>query len=125
MQVDFDKISDYLKENLYKYLYCVNGKAGFPTAQFIEDMKKSLLDNDDSDEKPLNGLYRYIAGKEPKFKVGDTISYYECTSDYEGETSLGTITNVEFDDDFEDWIYTFEDGEVSFEETLISKEAYK
>lgn len=43
--VDFDKVSDYLKENLYKYLYCVNGQAGFPTAQFIDDMKKQLIEN--------------------------------------------------------------------------------
>ena len=43
--VDFDKVSDYIKENLCKYLYCVDGQAGFPTAQFIEDMKKQICED--------------------------------------------------------------------------------
>ena len=45
LYVDFDKVSDYIKENLYKYLYCVDGQAGFPTAQFIEDMKKQICED--------------------------------------------------------------------------------
>jgi hypothetical protein len=44
--VDFDKVGEYLKENLYKYLYRVDGKTGFPTAQFIEDMRKWFIENE-------------------------------------------------------------------------------
>ena len=43
--VNFDKVSDYIKKNLYKYLYCANGQAGFQTAQFIEDMKKQICED--------------------------------------------------------------------------------
>ena len=43
--VNFDKVSDYIKKNLYKYLYCANGQAGFQTAQFIEDMKNQICED--------------------------------------------------------------------------------
>ena len=42
--VDFDDIAEYLKDNIHRFLYCVNGCAGFPTAQFIEDMRKHFLE---------------------------------------------------------------------------------
>jgi hypothetical protein len=39
-----DKVCKYIKDNLYKNLYVYNGEAGFPTFQFIEDIKKAMKD---------------------------------------------------------------------------------
>lgn len=36
-----DKVCKYIKDNLYKNLYVYNGEAGFPTFQFIEDIKSN------------------------------------------------------------------------------------
>lgn len=37
-----DKVCDYIKNNLYKHLYVYDGHAGFPTYQFIEDLKQAI-----------------------------------------------------------------------------------
>ena len=39
-----DKVCDYIKNNLYKHLYVYDGQAGFPTFQFIEDLKQAMKD---------------------------------------------------------------------------------
>ena len=39
-----DKVCKYIKDNLYKNLYVYNGEAGFPTFQFIEDLKQAMKD---------------------------------------------------------------------------------
>ena len=39
-----DKVCKYIKDNLYKNLYVYNGEAGFPTFQFIEDIKQAMKD---------------------------------------------------------------------------------
>lgn len=39
------EVCEYIKDNLYKNLYVYNGEAGFPTLQFIEDLKKHMEDN--------------------------------------------------------------------------------
>ncbi len=36
------KACEYLKDNIYRNLYCVNGETGFPTAEFIKDLRKYL-----------------------------------------------------------------------------------
>ena len=36
------KACEYLKDNIYRNLYCVNGEAGFPTAEFIKELRKYL-----------------------------------------------------------------------------------
>ena len=36
------EVCEWIKDNLYKNLYVYNGEAGFPTLQFIEDLKKYL-----------------------------------------------------------------------------------
>jgi len=66
----------------------------------------------------------YINGKKSIWNVGDTIAYYLCTSDEEGEIILGKITKVDFNND-EGWVYTFEDEDMWNEEELVEKEAYK
>ena len=39
-----NKVYKYIKDNLYKNLYVYNGEAGFPTFQFIEDIKQAMKD---------------------------------------------------------------------------------
>lgn len=66
----------------------------------------------------------YIDGKKARWNVGDTIAYYLCTSDEEGEIPLGKITKVDFNDD-EGWVYTFEDESMWAEEDLYKERAYQ
>ena len=37
-----NKACDYLKDNIWRNLYCVNGEAGFPTAEFIKGFRKTM-----------------------------------------------------------------------------------
>jgi len=37
-----DEVCDYIKNNLYKHLYVYDGHAGFPTHQFINDLKQAM-----------------------------------------------------------------------------------
>ena len=39
-----DEVCDYIKNNLYKHLYVYDGQAGFPTHQFITDLKQAMKD---------------------------------------------------------------------------------
>lgn len=66
----------------------------------------------------------YVHGKKSKWNAGDVLAQYICTSNEEGEYSLGKITNVEFDEE-DGWVYTFEDGSVWDEQSLVEEEAYK
>lgn len=66
----------------------------------------------------------YHCGSEPMWKIGDVLAVYEFYSDHEGEHVYGKITDVKMSED-EDWLYTFENGEVLYENMLISEEAYK
>ena len=67
----------------------------------------------------------YKCGKKPHWSIGDTLAYYESCSDREGECVLGKITKVEFDEEQCDWLYTFEDGSVYDEQSLLEDETYK
>ena len=67
----------------------------------------------------------YRCGKKPNWNIGDTLAYYKFTSNEEGEIVLGKITNVELDEEYEDWFYTFEDGYQVEEESLLINETYK
>lgn len=66
----------------------------------------------------------YHCGSEPRWKIGDVLAVYEFYSDYEGEYVYGKITDVKMDKT-EDWCYTFENGDIVYENRLISDEAYK
>ena len=66
----------------------------------------------------------YHCGSEPKWKIGDVLAAYEFYSDHEGEYVYGKITDVKMDEN-EDWRYTFDNGNVLYENMLISDEAYK
>lgn len=77
------------------------------------------------DEQPEYGYLstKYVRGKKPKWSVGDVLAYYIYTSNEEGEYPLGKIVNIQFDEDW--WIYTFEDGNMQDEQSLIEEGAYK
>ena len=79
------------------------------------------------EEQPEHGFIEtiYRCGKKPHWNIGDTLAYYEFTSDCEGEVVLGKVTNVELDDEYGDWLYTFEDGSQEDEESLLRSETYR
>lgn len=66
----------------------------------------------------------YHCGSEPRWKIGDVLAVYEFYSDYEGEYVYGKITDVKMDET-EDWCYTFENGDMAYENRLIRDETYK
>ena len=37
-----EEACQYIKDNLYKYLYVCDGQAGFPTAEFIKYLKSAM-----------------------------------------------------------------------------------
>ena len=63
--------------------------------------------------------------QQPHWNVGDTLAYYGFYSDREGECVLGKVTKVEFDKEQCDWFYTFEDGSVYDEQSLLEDQTYK
>lgn len=85
-----------------------------------------LIDKAMAEPKPEHSkiVETYIAGKNPKWKVGDTLAYYELTSDLEGEQLLGKITSIEYYEYLVDWEYTFDKGIYYLEETLLDIGAY-
>lgn len=71
-------------------------------------------------ERGERSRYIYIRGKNPEFKIGDNLAYYDC----EGETSLGKVMSVNLDEKIDDWVYVFEDGNDYPEEYLIEDSVY-
>ena len=67
----------------------------------------------------------YKRGKEPRWNVGDTLAYYECYNDYEGEVSYGKVTKIELDENLDDWLYCFDDNCWESEECMIENETYR
>lgn len=84
----------------------------------VKEIKTSVI--------PKHSYFEHIyhCGSEPMWKIGDVLAVYEFYSDHEGEHVYGKITDVKMSED-EDWLYTFENGEVLYENMLISEEAYK
>ena len=87
----------------------------------------SFIDSMQEDDVPEYSCFEtiYKCGKKPHWNVGDTLAFYEFYSDREGENVLGKVTKVELMKDIEDWFYTFEDGSVWDEESLLNEETYK
>lgn len=85
-----------------------------------------IIDKVITEPKPEHSkiVETYIVGKNPKWKVGDTLAYYVLTSDLEGEQPLGKIVSIEFYDELDDWEYTFDKGIYYLEETLLDIDAY-
>lgn len=104
------------------------------TAEEYKEMKDFL----EAQRIPEHGCYQWRRGKEPRWKVGNILAYYERYSDYEGEQILGEIIKIEYDDYLNDWTYYFKDYKVEdgeywrpeeslFDEGcyIISKEYYE
>lgn len=85
------------------------------------------LQQEQPDEQPEYGYLstKYVHGKKSRWNVGDVLAYYICTSNEEGECLLGKIVNVQFDEDWWWWVYTFEDESTWDEQSLIEEGAYK
>lgn len=103
------------------------GPTPFTTEEY-EEMHNFL----EAQRMPEHGCHQWCRGKEPRWKVGDILAYYECYSDYEGEQILGEITKVEYDEYLDDWKYFFkddtepeEDEYWNGEERLVNEECYK
>lgn len=86
-----------------------------------------LIDSFKEEPQPKNSYFEtiYYVGTESRWKVGDNLAVYEFYSDYEGEHIYGEIEKVEFDEECEDWKYTFKDDSIAYESELISEQAYK
>lgn len=80
----------------------------------------------EQEEQPEYGYLstEYVQGRKSRWNVGDVLAKYICTSNEEGEYPIGKIVNVEFDEE-DGWVYTFEDGSVWDEQSLVEEEAYK
>ena len=78
------------------------------------------------EDKTKHSYFEYIyhRGTEPIWKIGDKLAYYEFCKDHEGEYDLGTITNIELDEECDDWVYTFDNSNQEFEEDLLKSETY-
>ena len=79
------------------------------------------------DTPPEHGYFKtvYICGKKPRWKIGDNLACYEFYSDREGEFVFGDVVKVELNEDYDDWLYTFDDGCTECESQLLEAEAYK
>ena len=100
---------------------CNYGDGYFTGISRVFDIIDSL-----QEEQPEYGYLStmYNCGKNPRWNVGDTLAYYICTSNEEGEFIIGKVKTVEFDKDVEDWIYTFENEDIYTEEELRMYEVY-
>ena len=86
-----------------------------------------MLTEISNEETPEHSVIEktYVCGKKPRWNVGDTLAYYEFYSDREGEYVLGKITDVKLDEDETDWVYTFDDGDIYDERSLLEEETYR
>lgn len=128
--IDADKLIAEIKRKIESIENCP-----FQLASFGEERKSEgeLIAYKDAlsliislqQEQPEYGYLstEYVNGKKSRWNAGDVLAYYVCTSNEEGEYLLGKIINVEFDED--GWVYTFEDGSVWDEQSLVEEEVYK
>ena len=88
---------------------------------------KENHETNDEDDQPEHSclVTTYKCGKKPHWNVGDTLAYYEFTSNVEGEHVFGKVASVEFNVETDDWTYVFDSGAIYDEEELITCEAYK
>lgn len=91
---------------------------------FTKEEREEMLQFIEAQRMPEIGHNVWNRGEHPRWKVGDILAYFECTTDFEGEHCIGKISSVEFDDEYEDWFYTFENGTGDIEESLSDDECY-
>ena len=66
----------------------------------------------------------YHRGKKHYWDVGDILAYYYYSSDCEGEHIIGQIVDIKIDEEQDDWVYTFENGKIYYEEELLDNGIY-
>lgn len=126
-----DKIKEFLEKELKIHTDWTGSGLELKHRNWsVEDITNAMFEylkeNQVEDEQPEHSkiVETYIVGKNPKWEVGDTLAYYVCTSDLEGEQPLGKIVSIEFYDELDDWEYTFDKGIYYLEETLLDIGAY-
>lgn len=74
-------------------------------------------------ERPPFGCFVYVRGNDSSWDVGDKI----CSYDHDGDTVnvYGVITKVELNDEYDDWVYTFDSGDTILEQFLLEDDAYQ
>lgn len=87
---------------------------------------KEIEENEQPEYSSRETVYR--CGKKPRFKVGDVVACYESYADFEREYEYGIVIKVEFDEEEEDRVYTFDrlrrENSIRLERELVSDEAY-
>lgn len=122
--MNIDEIVDKIK---FAIELCGDGGPSPFSTEEINEMYDFL----NAQKMPEHGCHQWCRGKEPRWKVGNILAYYECYSDYEGEQILGEIIGVEYDEYLDDWKYIFKDDESEdgeywcSEENLVNDECYK
>ena len=126
-----DKIKEFLEKELKIHTDWTGSGLELKHRNWsIEDITNAMFEylkeNQVEDEQPEHSkiVETYIVGKNPKWKVGDTLAYYDLTTDREGEQPLGKIASIEYDEYLEDWVYVFDNNSSELEETLLDIEAY-
>ena len=66
----------------------------------------------------------YHRGKKHYWNIGDILAYYYYSSDCEGEHIIGQIVDIKIDEEQDDWVYTFENGRIYYEEELLENDIY-
>ena len=83
------------------------------------------MENTITIQREEHSRYVYVCGTTPLFSVGNVLAIYEFYDDYEGEMVLGKVKEVSFDEDYDDWVYEFDKGDILDEGSLIQDEAYR
>lgn len=93
----------------------------------LQDLLNFIDDMEEEDQQPEYSCFEtiYKRGKKTHWNIGDTLAFYESYSDKEGECVLGKVTRVELEEEEDDWFYTFEDGNVYDEQSLLEDKTYK
>jgi len=120
--MNIDEIIDKIK---FAIEMCGDGGPSPFRTEEINEMYAFL----NAKKQPEHGCSQWCMGKEPKWKIGDFLANYKFTSDYDGEHFYGEIIEIEEDDEYGDWLYTFKDTDgddvVVSEENLCDDKAYK
>lgn len=66
----------------------------------------------------------YQRGEKHHWNIGDILAYYYYSSDCEGEHIIGQIVDIKIDEEQDDWVYTFENGRIYYEEELLDNGIY-
>lgn len=91
---------------------------------FTKEEREEMIKFLNAQKMHESGYSQWNRGEKPRWKEGDILAYYVCTSDLEGEHILGEIIDVRLDEDFDDWYYEFNGGYGDFEECLVEDECY-